>query len=121
MANETHDHEEEVLCSWCGLPLEECNATREQDYERWQEQAYEALGIEKGYDARPETLTFLSLLGPDPSRCFCIFEILSKEGLLVEVGDCWSSDPNYELFVQPYAMGRLMQLRRYYGFPSGCD
>ena len=49
------------------------------------------------------------------------FETLSKEGLLVEVGDCWSQDPNYELFVQPYAMGRLMQLRRYYGFPSGCD
>lgn len=109
------------ICSWCGLTYSECDATRVRDYEEWRVRAYQHLGIEKGYDAPDSVLALMSLVGEDPSRCFSIFETLSDEGLIVTVGDCFDKESDFELFLQPYAHGRLMELRRHYGFPSACD
>ena len=110
-----------VFCDWCGLEWNECMATRQRDLDEWRERAYKHLGIEKGYDADPRLLAFASLLGPAPERCYTIYETLSKEGLIVEIGDAFDDTSDFELFVQPFAHGRVLQLRKQYGFPSGCD
>lgn len=99
-----------IICEFCGLEFDACEQTRKADLhaERERTKDYPSMGL----------FVMEAIFGRSPDRCYSIYEILFEEGCIVNSHPDDEDSPDFEMFIQPYAQERVLQLRREFGFLS---